>query len=114
MERDEGRETGKDSGLSKDKKHHKFSDFSEEAPKLEGEKIGIEKIFDKEILVSDYKISDSRYKDGTYATIQFTCKGKKCITFTASRVLQDQLKRYSGNMPFYTTIVRRGRYYTFS
>ena len=109
MERGEG-----NSGLNKDIEHHKFSDFSKEAPRLEGKKKRIEEMFDKEILIIDYRISDSHFKDATYATIQFENGGTKYITFTGSEVLQKQLEKYSKDMPFYTTTIRRGRYYTFS
>lgn len=40
--------------------------------------------------------------------------GKTTITFTGSNVLIEQIERYKAEIPFYTTIKKIDRYYTFT
>jgi hypothetical protein len=92
----------------------RFGDFAEEDP-FDGDKLRIDEILNKEILVTGYKIKDSHQKKNTkYLTIHFTLESKPHVTFTGSTVLMDQLKKYESHIPFYSTIKKINRHYTFS
>ena len=95
----------------------RFSDFAEEEKPIEGDKVKIETILDQEIFVIGYKIKKSKYEKSNSEqclTIQFEINGNKRILFTGSNVLLDQIKKYSKEMPFLTTIKKIDKYYTFS
>jgi len=93
----------------------KFSDFAEESKSFDGDKKKIDDILNQEILIIDFKVKNSKKKkDSLYATIQFTIDTISYIIFTGSQVLIDQLEKYKENLPFYTTIKKIDRYYTFS
>lgn len=95
----------------------RFSDFAEGDGPLEGDKVKIDSILNQEILITGYKIRNSKYrKEGTeqYLTIQFQIDEHERILFTGSNVLIDQLEKYKDNLPFYTTIKKVDRYYTFT
>ncbi len=95
--------------------YSKFSDFAEESKLFEGSKKRIDDILNQEILVTDFKIKDSKKRQDTlYATIQFKIDNINYIVFTGSNVLIDQLEKYKDNLPFYTTIKKIDRYYTFT
>ncbi len=95
-------------------KYPKFSDFAEEIKAFEGDKKRIEDILNQEILVIDFKIKSSKKRiHSLYATIQFKINDVNYIVFTGSNVLMDQLKKYKEKMPFYATIKKIDRYYTF-
>ncbi len=93
----------------------KFSDFAEDMRLFEGTKKKIDDILNQEILVMDFKIKESKKRQGTsYATIQFR-QGDAChIIFTGSEVIIDQINKYKENLPFYTTIKKIDKYYTFA
>jgi len=92
--------------------HHRFSDFADEEERLEGEKKKMRDILNLEILVMGYRIGRSKYKDKDYLTLQFENDGAKNIIFTGSGVLIKQAQKYDEKMPYYTTIIQRGSYYT--
>ncbi len=95
--------------------YSRFSDFAEETKPFIGDKKRIEDILNQEILVLSFKIKNSKKRQNSlYATIQFKLEGTDYIVFTGSSVLIDQLKRYKEKLPFYTTIRKIDRYYTFS
>lgn len=92
----------------------RFSDFADDVKPLEGDKKKIEDILNKEILILDFKVKDSKQrKDSEYATIQFKLDGIIYIIFTGSNVLIGQLNKYAANIPFYTTIKKIDKYFTF-
>ena len=92
----------------------RFCDFAEEEP-FDGEKIRLDDLLNKEILVLNFKVKDSHKKQGTqYATIHFKIGDEPHITFTGSGVILEQLNKYKDKIPFYTTIKKINRYYTFS
>lgn len=96
-------------------KYPQFSDFAEEATLFEGDKKKIDETLNREILILAFKIRDSKQRKGTsYATIQFRMDNEDFVLFTGSTVIIDQLSKYKGNIPFYTTIKKIDRYYTFS
>lgn len=93
----------------------RFSDFAEESKTFEGEKKKIEEILNKEILVLDFKLKESKHhQDTQYLTLHFKENDTIFILFNGSRVLADQLEKYKDNFPFYATIKKIGKYYTFS
>jgi len=92
-----------------------FGDFAEEAKLYDGDKMRIDDVLNRVILILAYKIRDSKQKANTsYVTIQFRCADKMYILFTGSKVIAEQLTKYSSNIPFYTTIKKIDKYYTFS
>jgi len=93
----------------------RFGDFAEEANIFEGDKKRIDDILNNEILVLGFKIKDSKQREGTsYATVQFKLDGDEHILFTGSTVLIDQLEKYKSTIPFYATIKKIDKYYTFT
>lgn len=94
--------------------YRQFKDFADqkECP-LDGEKRKISEIVDKKILIIAYRIRKSKIDDGNYVTIQFSNGDNKVsVFFTGSRVLMEQCERYKDQMPFYTTILQKYKYYT--
>lgn len=96
-------------------KYSSFSDFAQEVKPFEGEKKKIKEVLDCEILVLDYKVNESKQKQGTqYATIQFKQEESFHVLFTGSSILIEQLEKYKDNLPFYATIKKITKYYTFT
>jgi len=93
-------------------KHPRFCDFSDEKPQLEGTKKKITDVLNTEILITDFRIANSKYKDKKYLTLQYDGRGEISIMFTGSEVLMEQARKYEDEMPYYVTIVQRGKYYT--
>lgn len=91
-----------------------FKDFADEEPQLEGKKKTITEILNTEILVTGFRVGQSRYKDKEYLTLQFENNGEIHIIFTGSEVLIAQAQKYEERMPYFTTIIQRGKYYTMS
>jgi hypothetical protein len=92
-----------------------FRDFTDKKYQLEGEKKNIEEIFNIEILITGYRIGKSKYYSGNdVLTLQFKLNGKLYIIFTSSDPLIKQAKESNEKkkIPFYTTIIRQGNYYT--
>lgn len=93
----------------------RFSDFCKETLPLDGEKVKIETIIDKEILVTGYKVTTSKQNNGENClTLQFKDDEQTKIIFTGSKVLIEQIEKYSSEIPFLSTIRKINRYYTFS
>ena len=96
-------------------KYPRFSDFAEETKVFDGDKKKIEDVLNQEILIVDFKVKNSKHKQGSlYATIQFKIGDINYIVFTGSGVLIDQLEKYKDSIPFYTTVKKIDRYYTFT
>lgn len=91
-----------------------FSDFAKEQSPLEGSKLKLEDIVNKEILVLGYRVKPSKYGKAPCVTIQFVLNEEKHILFTGSTILKEQLEKYNDQLPFYATIKKVDRYYTFS
>ena len=92
--------------------HPRFSEFADEKPQLEGVKKKISDILNMEILITDFRIGNSKYKEKKYLTLQFQNNGETSIMFTGSEVLMSQAQKYEAKMPYYVTIVQRGKYHT--
>ena len=95
-------------------KYHRFTDFADTQPQFEGEKKKIPEILNTEILIITFRVGKSKYKGKKYLTLHFEIKGKKYIAFTGSDVLTEQAQEYADEMPYFTTIIQRGNYYTMS
>jgi len=98
--------------MSEDYPH--YSDFANTKPQLEGTKKKIQEIFNIEILVIGFRVGKSKYKDKEYLTLQFKFEkdGEKYIIFAGSDPLIDEARKSEDRIPYYTTIVQRGNYYT--
>lgn len=94
--------------------YHRFSDFADTHPQFEGEKKKIPEILNTEILIINFRVGKSKYKGKKYLTLHFEFEGKNYIVFTGSEVLTEQAQEYVDEMPYFTTIIQRGNYYTFS
>jgi hypothetical protein len=95
----------------------RFSDFSEEAGPLDGDKLKLDDILNQEITVVGYRIQNSRYSknaSGKYLTLQFELYSERHVVFTGSDVLISQTEKYHHEIPFITTIRKVNRYYTLS
>ena len=98
----------------------KFSDFNiqTESKAFKGEKISIDRIFNREILVIDYKIEDSKFKkreDDKCLTLQIKVNDELRITFTSSSILMDKIQKVKKeDFPFSTTIVKIDKAFDFT
>lgn len=95
----------------------RFSDFAEAHQTLEGSKCSINDVLNKEILIVGYRLKDSKYhKTLPCLTLQFELNdaAERRILFTSSTVLTEQIETYREELPFYTTIKKIDRYYTFT
>jgi len=93
----------------------RFSDFAKsDEDHLEGEKLKVGDILGKEVLLKNFSVSKSKHYAGDYATIQFEFEGKLQVSFISSKVIIEQIQRYKEEMPFLTTIIKIGKYYSLS
>lgn len=100
-----------------DGEYKEFSDFVDptDAKRLDGDKIKITDVLDHRILITGFRISKSKYEKSNSEdclTLQFILNGHARVIFSGSSVLMEQLNKYEGNIPFYTTIKKIDRYYT--
>ena len=94
-----------------------FSSFAHDQLPMPGVKKHIEDILDKPILIVDYKIRKStRHEDSNCLQLQFVYNNEVCVLFTGSSVLLDQIRIAAEKTdgPFYATITRIHKYYSFS
>ena len=94
--------------------YHHFSDFAKTHPQFEGEKKKITEILNKEILIIGFRIGKSKYRGQNYLTLHFELEGEKYIVFVGSKPLMEQAQEGTDEMPYYTTIIQIGNYYTMS
>lgn len=94
----------------------KFSEFSHEETRLDGDKIKLDDILGEEITIHGFTLAKSNFSknnSGQYATVQFSKENEeKKVFFTGSDVLIDQLQRYKCEIPFLTAIKKINKYYT--
>lgn len=96
-----------------------FSDFNiKPASKgFTGDKIRIERIFNKQIVVHGYKVEGSRFEKGSGKCLhmQISVKDTMHVVFTGSLALIDQIERVpKENFPFETTIVKENDRFEFT
>lgn len=94
----------------------KLSDFAVDDTQLEGEKVSIENVEGKDIAILKCRFANTKFKGSgadEYCTIQFKYIDDESlhVIFTSSRVVIDQIKRYSDQLPFQCKIVKINRYY---
>lgn len=95
----------------------KFSSFAQEQIPMPGQKKHLDEILNKEILVIDFKVKKSKRREGTECLqLQFILNGEVYVLFSGSSVLIDQIKvaHEKNTIPFYTTVVKIDKYYSFS
>lgn len=93
----------------------KFSEFSHELNGLDGEKMRIADVLGVQIILTAYRIIESKIPGKQALHIQFTLPdGTVRTAFTNSQVLMRQCREYESEMPFVTTIIKHGKYYTLS
>lgn len=94
-----------------------FASFAKDQLPMPGVKRRVDDILNKKILVVDFKIRKSKRREGTDCLqLQFLLDGEVCILFSGSSVLMDQVNiAWEKNKgPFYTTIIKIDKYYSFS
>jgi len=91
----------------------RFSDFAKDHQPLEGSKCRINDVLNREILVLNYRLSASKYSQAPCLTLQFMIDDEKHVLFTGSAVLIEQIEMYKNELPFYATIKKIDRYFTF-
>lgn len=91
-----------------------YADFADTKPQLEGEKKNISEVFNIRIIVTGFRMGKSKFEDRELLTLQFMFEkgGEKHIIFTTSEPLIKEARKSEVKMPFYTTIVQIGKYYT--
>lgn len=77
----------------------RIADFAKNRTILEGKKVHIDDILNIELVFTGWKISNSHFKDKNAKnqkclTLQFDKDGNKCIIFTSSNVLMQQLNDF--------------------
>lgn len=98
----------------------RFADFADTKshPIMDGEKVALQKILNKEIKVTAYKIKDTKFddaKNNKCLMVQFEdSTNERKVFFTGSAVLIDQIERYKDHIPFLATIVKTGKFFSFS
>lgn len=108
--------------MSQQQKHEvkRFSDFADlsEKPVLDGDKVPMQSILNKEIKVIAFRVRHTKFSDSKNdqcLTIQFENEsGERRVVFTGSTVLIDQIERYKDQLPFYATVVKTGKFFSFS
>jgi hypothetical protein len=102
---------------------NKFSDFNIETTTkyFDGDKIRIERIFNREIQVHDFKIEDSKvqaFKErgaGKFMHLQISLKGEKYVVFTAASALMEAIQKVpKDKFPFDTIIINDNKRYKFT
>ena len=97
--------------------HKRFSEFAQEEPCMDGEKVKLKDIVGKEILIKAFRIRTSKYKKSNSEqclTIQFEQNEQNFVFFTRSAILMEQIEKYKKELPFFTIIKQVDKYYTFS
>lgn len=92
----------------------RFNEFAKGHVPLEGKKMTLSDVLNREILVTDYRVSPSKFSPAGCVTIQFQIDGETRIVFTGSTVLASQLENYKDEIPFFATIKKIERYFTFT
>lgn len=95
--------------------YKRFSDFADEPPILDGNKMKIKEILNKEILVTGFQINPSKFDHtDNCLTLQFKLDEENHVIFSGSQVLIDQIEKYQDKIPFLTTIKKINKYFAFS
>jgi hypothetical protein len=93
--------------------HFKDIATKEDTGGLEGKKVKLESILSKEILITAFECRRSRYQN-EYMILQFRDGDDLKVTFTAAGVIRKQLERHQEQLPFWTIIIKKNKYYTLS
>lgn len=81
-----------------------------------GQKIQIQKLFNKQIIVHAYRIENSKYEGkGRCLTMQVSVDGVQRVVFNGSVTLMEMIEQVpKDKFPFTTTIVQEGERYEFT
>ena len=97
---------------------NQFKDLGIQKPPecFTGDKISIDRLFNREINVHDYRITDSKVKENTkYLQLQISIGETMHVVFTGSLMLMDIIKKVDkSKLPFSTRIVKENRRYDFT
>lgn len=93
---------------------HKFSEFATDETALDGEKKKLSEILNQEIVVTGQMITQSTKNNGECLKLQYRLNSNLYVTFTGSKVLIKQVKKYKDQIPFVATIKQVGMYYAFT
>jgi len=91
----------------------RFKDFSKESI-LDGDKIKIDDVINEEIEIIGHAIKSSKFELEKYLTLQIKRNDKTYVIFTGSGVLIDQIEKYTKEIPFFATIRKINKYYSFT
>ncbi len=81
---------------------------------LKGDKIKIDKVFNKEIVVEDWRIEDSKYK-GKCLHMQIIIDSSTRVVFTGSVSLLEMIQKVDRDkLPFKTIILKDNDRYEFT
>jgi hypothetical protein len=93
----------------------KFSELNIEVPRNEfvGDKIKIQKVFNKEIEIHGFKVEPSKHNDSILLTIQTKIDDEFRIVFCGSKHLKTTLEAVpSGSFPFKASIINNDQGYS--
>lgn len=86
---------------------------------LDGAKLKIDDILNKEVMITAMRVKPSKYcgagkSSPSCLTLQFEMSGERYVAFTGSGVLADQAQAYQAEIPFFATIRKIDKYFTFT
>ena len=93
--------------------------ISPERPAMTGDKIDIDRIFNREIEVHSYYIKDSKYEkgrgNGKCLYLQISVANEKRVVFSGSGVLMELIEKIpKQEFPFKTTIIKQDKAHLFT
>ncbi|MBR1380837.1 MAG: hypothetical protein IJ560_04635 [Alphaproteobacteria bacterium] len=92
----------------------RFSVFARDKLPLVGEKKRMGEILNRDLIVADFRIMRSKHNDGDECLqIQVVLDDQVYVVFTGSRVLIDQIRSVTTQIPFCTQITRVDKYFSF-
>ena len=92
-----------------------FSVFARDKMPLVGDKIYIRDILDRTVLITDYRIINSKQRTDTECLqLQIYVDDKVYILFTGSAVLINEIRQVSDRIPFYASITKADKYFSFA
>ena len=93
----------------------RFSVFARDKMPLVGQKIFIRDILDREVLITDYRIIKSKHRtDGECLQLQLYMDGAAYVLFTGSAVLINEIRESADKLPFYASITKADKYFSFA
>lgn len=92
-----------------------FSVFARDKMPLVGKKIYLRDILDKTVLVTDYRIIKSKHRaDSECLQLQVYVDNEVFVLFTGSAVLINEIRESAERIPFYASITKADKYFSFA